>query len=101
MDRKIDLSSLINYLVCDDKKIDNIILLKDTGYIIYDELIKLGCTKKLIKAADMDEAVKKAYEHTKKGCSCALSPAAASYNTYKNFEERGKHYKSLIEKYSK
>jgi UDP-N-acetylmuramoylalanine--D-glutamate ligase len=42
----------------------------------------------------MDEAVKKAVEVTKK--TCILSPAAASYNTYKNFEERGKHYKSLL-----
>ena len=27
---------------------------------------------------------------------CILSPAAASYGFYKNFEERGSHFKALL-----
>ena len=96
MDRKIDLSDLINYLNNEDKKIDTCIFLKDTGYIICDALEKLGCVKRLIKVENMKEAVTKAYEYTKEGMACALSPAAASYNTYKNFEERGNDYKRWI-----
>ena len=38
-----------------------------------------------------------AYENTKG--ICILSPAASSYNEYKNFEEKGRHYKELIKKY--
>ena len=44
-------------------------------------------------------AVKSAYELTEEGKICLLSPAASSYNVYKNFEEKGKHYKELIKKY--
>lgn len=100
MDRKIDLLDLINYLNKEDKKIETCIFLKDTGYMICDELKRLGCHKKLIKVESMREAVEKAYLYTKKGYACALSPAAASYNTYKNFEERGNDYKRWIKELS-
>ena len=44
----------------------------------------------------MVEAVDIAKEITEKGKICLLSPAAASYNNYKNFEERGNHFQSLV-----
>lgn len=44
MDRKIDLSSLVDYL-SNDKKLKTLIFLKDTGYQIYDELLKRKCKK--------------------------------------------------------
>ena len=44
----------------------------------------------------MKDAVLNAYKYTKEGETCVLSPAAASYNVYKNFEERGKDYKRWI-----
>jgi UDP-N-acetylmuramoylalanine--D-glutamate ligase len=47
----------------------------------------------------MEEAVKNAYEFTEKGKSCLLSPAASSYNAYRDFEEKGNHYKKLVESY--
>ena len=101
MDRKIDLSELVNYLNDEDNKIDTCIFLKDTGYMICDELERLGSNKNLIKVPNMKEAVEKAYLYTKEGSACALSPAAASYNTYKNFEERGKDYKHWIKELEK
>ncbi len=100
MDRGLDLSSLVNYLLNEDKKIKTCICLKDTGYNIADELIKNNYKYKVIKVNDMEEAVKEAYLNTSKGKACALSPAAASYNVYKNFEERGKDYKNCIKKMS-
>ncbi len=96
MDRGLDLSMLVNYLYNENDDIKTCIFLKDTGYNICDELEKLGCDKRLIKAKDMVDAVKSAYLYTQQGFACVLSPAAASYNTYKNFEERGKDYKKWI-----
>ncbi len=93
MNRGIDLSSLVDFLNDKNNSVENCLFLKDTGYLIADELIKLGCKKNIIKVNDMKEAVKKAYELTEVNFACVLSPAAASYNTYKNFEERGKDYK--------
>ena len=95
MERGLDLSPLVEYL-CKDDKIKTCIFLKDTGYKIKEELEKLGTNKNLINVIDMKNAVENAYKYTKEGEACALSPAAASYNTYKNFEERGKDYKKWI-----
>jgi UDP-N-acetylmuramoylalanine--D-glutamate ligase len=50
----------------------------------------------MLCAEDMADAVKKADEFTVKGKACLFSPAAASYNYYKNFEEKGKHFKKLV-----
>lgn len=36
------------------------------------------------------------YRHTAQGAICLLSPAAASYDQFKNFEERGDTYKQLV-----
>ena len=100
MDRGLDLSSLVNY-IHDNKEIETCIFLKDTGYKIKDELEQLGTNKRLICAINMEDAVKNAYLYTEKGKSCILSPAAASYNVYKNFEERGNDYKKLIKELAK
>ena len=51
------------------------------------------------KMEDALEAVKKAYEVTTSGKSCLLSPAAASYEAFKNFEEKGRKYKEYIDLY--
>lgn len=45
---------------------------------------------------DLDCAIKLAKERTEKGRACILSPAAPSYGYFKNFEERGDYFKSLV-----
>ena len=95
LDRGIDYSELIDFLY-NNNKIKVIICLKDTGYTIADELVKRNCNKNVLKAIDMKDTVRLAYQYTQEGKACMLSPAAASYNTYKNFEERGKDYKREI-----
>lgn len=47
---------------------------------------------------DMQEIVNHAHQNTPSGKICLLSPAAASYDRYKNFEERGNAYRKAIEK---
>lgn len=93
LDRGIDYSELIDFLKNSD--IDNLIGLPETGYMIIDDLEKMGSDKKMFKADTMDDAVETAYKYTKEGKSCLFSPAASSYNRYKNFEEKGNHFKSL------
>ncbi len=90
-DRKIGYNYFAGYL--DDLKDVKIICLPETGHRIY-ELMKYK--EKCILVEDMNEAVYEAYRVTKNGEACLLSPAAASYNQYKNFEERGDHFVECI-----
>ncbi len=50
----------------------------------------------ILNAESMEDAVQKARECAKKGDIVSLSPACASFDSYVNFEERGKHYKALV-----
>ncbi len=96
-DRGIDYSEFCEYL--EKCSVKNLIGTPETGHKIIDTLEKDACPKKLVKADDLEEAVKEAYRLTAEGKICLLSPAASSYNVYKNFEQKGRHYKELIKKY--
>ena len=49
----------------------------------------------------MEEAFAYLSAHAKPGDVCLLSPAASSYDQYKNFEERGSKFKRLAEAFGK
>ena len=46
----------------------------------------------------MKDAVKEAYKHAEKGDTILLSPASASWDQYKKFEDRGDEFKELVNK---
>lgn len=91
MDRGIDYTSLITYL--NKSKIRNFICMPTTGYNIGKKLNK----KNIYFIEDLKEAVKLAKKITKKGKICLLSPAASSYEYFKNFEEKGLKYKEYVQ----
>ena len=47
-------------------------------------------------AKDLKESVETAKKITKKGGACVLSPAAASYTHFKNFEDRGEQFCEFV-----
>lgn len=47
---------------------------------------------------NLEESVKVAYENAKAGDIVLLSPASASFDAFKNFEERGKKFKEFVNK---
>jgi UDP-N-acetylmuramoylalanine--D-glutamate ligase len=49
-----------------------------------------------IRAENMEDAVQKAKQEAKPGDGVLLSPACASFDMFKNFEERGNVFKSLV-----
>ncbi len=99
LDRGIDYSDFMEYLArCD---IRNLVGLPETGHNIIKALKEKGVDKNFVCAKDMEDAVEKCAEITQKGKSCLFSPAAASYNYYKNFEEKGRHYKAVIHSLTK
>lgn len=90
MDRGIHYDEFATYL--ENSGVENIILAYDTGKRIYEKMNN----GKAILVKDLEEAVEVAKKVTKKGMACLLSPAAASYGFFKNFEERGERFKELI-----
>ena len=49
--------------------------------------------------ASMEEAFDYLAAHATPGDVCLLSPAASSYDQYKNFEERGRKFKALAREF--
>lgn len=94
MDRGISYDILGEFL--NRGEVANVILLPDTSA----RIAKLITNKavNVVSAEDMEDAVSIASTVAKK--RVILSPAAASYGFYKNFEERGKHFKALVNKLS-
>ena len=50
----------------------------------------------IIHANSMNEAVQAAFNNSKSGDIILLSPACTSFDSYKNFEERGKDFKKIV-----
>ncbi len=90
MDRGISYDLLGEFL--DTGAVENVILLPDSGRRIA-RLIKNGKVN-VISAEDMADAVRFASKCAK--TRVILSPAAASYGFYRNFEERGRDFKRLV-----
>lgn len=99
LDRGIDYSKLVEYI--DSSNIHNVILMYESGKKIYDMVRKENISHTVIYVEDLENAVKEAVRITTKGKMCLLSPAAASYGIFKNFEERGDRFKEFVEKYNK
>lgn len=87
MDRGISYEILENYMK--SHKEFRYICMYETGKRIADEI---GSLDNMIVTGDLYEAIEKAVELTPKGSGCVMSPAAASYGYFKNFEERGEKF---------
>lgn len=90
LDRNIKYDEFVDYLNKSDIK--HFICMPTTGH----KLSSLLDENKVIKVDTLEEAVDKAFEVTEKNSICLLSPAAASYEYFKNFEEKGTRYKDLV-----
>ncbi len=88
-DRGQNYETLIRYALKLKEKLF-IIALPDTGKRLCIEAENAGLSVSYEK--NMSTAVQKAFKMTPKNGLVLLSPAAPSYNLYRNFEERGKDF---------
>ena len=103
-DRGIDYSALENYLLSPTpagRQIHNLVFVGEAGRRLYKNLSSrqpnpLDNMHAIIVENDYTKIVDWCFTHTQPGTICLLSPAAASYDCFKNFEERGNTYKELI-----
>ena len=94
MDRGLDYHPLVDFLR--KSNVRNVILLPATSERFRAIFAEDRYLQGLFPVNNMREAVEQAYALTTPSKSCLLSPAAASYGFYKNFEERGDDYKNLV-----
>ncbi len=92
MDRGIDYQELIDYLNLGTVR--NLIAMPTTGHKIGKLIDNKNVNCYFVNT--LEEAVLKAKEVTLKKHICIMSPAASSYEYFKNFEEKGKAYKNLV-----
>lgn len=91
MDRNIDYDLIIQFIKKNSQI--NFICVYASGKRIYDEVKDChNCHY----VQNLEEAVKLAKQITLPGRACILSPAAASYGYFKNFEERGDVFKEYV-----
>ena len=90
-DRGINYDVLIRFIKENDQY--KFICMYDSGKRIYDAV---GECAQCHYVPDLELAVSEAKQITESGKSCVLSPAAASYGYFKNFEERGEVFKQYV-----
>ncbi len=96
-DRGIDYSILRDFL----KRgyVHNIVTTGPAGLVIFELLEELEEIDELFFFQKFDDALLKAIELTPISGKCLLSPAASSYNEFKNFEQRGKRFKEIVKQH--
>lgn len=95
MDRKIDYQDFIKFLK--ESIIENLICMPSTGTTI-GKVLEKETSKNIFYVTTLEEAHDIAKKVTKKEMSCLLSPAASSYEYFKNFEEKGKKFEEIVKK---
>ncbi len=93
-DRGIDYQPLVNYL--QENPINNLVFVGQAGRRIHSSFL-IPHSSFLIED-DYTKIVPWCAEHTPQGGVVLLSPAAASYDAFKNFEVRGDFYREQIMK---
>lgn len=84
------------------EKVKCLVLIGQTGpkieKALNNEIMKTGNGKdvNVLKCSSLKEAVEKAYQAAHSGDIIIMSPASASFDMFKNFEERGNMFKEIV-----
>jgi len=92
MDKGSDFSPLIKHFF---GKVKELVLLGEAANRIEAQAIRLGF-KNIHKVSSLEEAVDKSSQLAQGGDCVLLSPACASWDMFKDFEERGRLYKKAV-----
>jgi UDP-N-acetylmuramoylalanine--D-glutamate ligase len=91
-DRGLEYGPLVDFLI--DSGVRNLIFLGEAGRRMHELFMsKNDLRQNLFRVSDMEEAFEVIKKVTQPGKICLLSPAAASYDIFRNFEERGSVFK--------
>ncbi|MGH8630403.1 MAG: glutamate ligase domain-containing protein, partial [Burkholderiales bacterium] len=74
-----------------------VILFGESAGKIEKAMKSAGAGAAIQRVDDLAEAVNAAHAAARSGDTVLLSPACTSYDAYENFEQRGEHFRSLVE----
>jgi UDP-N-acetylmuramoylalanine--D-glutamate ligase len=94
-DRDIDYTPLVDYMM--EHPVPHLLFTGRAGDRMMQMMKSRGVASNLVVYHNMEEAFDYLKTHSKPGDVCLLSPAASSYDQYKNFEERGRKFKLLAQ----
>lgn len=96
MDRGIDYQELVEFLPT--TTLNHVVFMYESGKKIFDMLNEenIKTDVNYIYAEDLYKATELIQKIATPNTSCILSPAAASYGDFKNFEERGNVFRKLV-----
>ena len=94
MDRGIDYSALKNIVT--EYNVKNIAFVGKAGKRMYKIIKQTGKDFEYLISNEWEEIVDWAKQKAERNTSVLLSPAASSYDQFKNFEQRGKTFTDLV-----
>ncbi len=98
-DREIDYTPLVDYMM--EHPVPHLLFTGKAGERMMAMMKTRGVASQLVVYNNMEEAFDYLDAQAKLGDICLLSPAASSYDQYKNFEERGAKFKRLAQSFRK
>ena len=100
-DRGLDYSGLAQHV--GRGQIKTLILFPPSGARIWEEICKItseGSRPEKFDVTTMEQAVRIAAAETLPGKICLLSPASASFGTFKDYKDRGEQFKKAVRELS-
>jgi UDP-N-acetylmuramoyl-L-alanine---L-glutamate ligase len=94
-DRGVSMKKLAKRI--EHSKIQTLILFPDTGKKILASLKKKP--KNVFEVKTMKDAMQLCYAYTPKKKTCLLSPAASSFNLFRDYQDRGEQFLKLAKRY--
>ncbi|MBI3341800.1 UDP-N-acetylmuramoyl-L-alanine--D-glutamate ligase [Candidatus Curtissbacteria bacterium] len=95
LNRGVNYKTLAQKII--DEKIENLILFPETGQIVEEELKKIPSLQPNCQSvSNMKDAVAAAAKITPWGKICLLSPAAASFNIFRDYQDRGDQFTTEV-----
>jgi UDP-N-acetylmuramoylalanine--D-glutamate ligase len=95
-DRGVDQTSLAQTII--NYQVPLVITLPETGRKIKNIIDQHQNKVKIYETETMELAVALAKKYTPRGKICLLSPAAASFNLFRDYKDRGNQFKAYVKK---